>query len=89
MDKQTLKNTTTYGANNMTLVQLQAVLGQRVRIATDESLSYVRRQQEAEISRDVASLAKQMINNADVILRVNKLVSEGKLKNEAVTDLVG
>lgn len=89
MDNKTLKNNTTYGANNMTLVQLQAVLGRRVEIAQDESLSYARRNQEAEISRDIASLAKQMINNADVILRVNKLSGEGKLKNEAIIDIVG
>ena len=28
----------------------------------------------------VSSLAKQMINNADVVLRTEKLIAEGKLK---------
>ena len=35
-----------------------------------------------------ASLAKQMINNADVILRTDKLVAEGKLQHSNIEKLV-
>ena len=36
----------------------------------------------------VSSLAKQMINNADVVLRTEKLVAEGKLKESAIQGLI-
>lgn len=36
----------------------------------------------------VSSLAKQMINNADVVLRTEKLVAEGKLKDSAIQKMV-
>lgn len=51
----------------MTLTELQQVLGERIRLATDEKLSVEERRKEAEISMTVSSLAKQMINNADVV----------------------
>ena len=37
------------------------------------------RKKEQEKAEYVAKLAKQMINNADVILRSEKLVAEGRL----------
>lgn len=37
------------------------------------------RAKEAEISMAISSLAKHMINNADVVLRAEKLIGEGKL----------
>lgn len=47
------------------------------------------RKKECEKSEIIARLAKQMINNADVILRTDKLVSEGKLSNSAIKSVVG
>ena len=47
------------------------------------------RQAEMEKCDMVARMAKQMINNADVILRTNKLQDEGKLKNSAISKVVG
>ena len=73
----------------MTLVELQKILGERIRIATDKSLSVEERKVEAEISQTISSLAKQMINNADVVLRTDKLVAEGKLTNSNIQKLVG
>ena len=32
----------------------------------------------------IARLAKQMINNADVVLRTDKLISDGKLGKESI-----
>ncbi len=43
----------------MTLLELQEILGQRIKIAVDNTLSTAERMEEAEISRAVASLAKQ------------------------------
>ena len=42
----------------------------------------------AETAMTISSLAKQMINNADVILRTEKLVAEGKLHDSAIEKLV-
>ena len=64
----------------MTLVELQKVLGERIEIANNRDMDADTRKTENETSQVIASLAKQMINNADVVLRAEKLVSEGKLK---------
>ena len=64
----------------MTLVELQKVLGERIEIANNKDVDVETRKAENETSQVIASLAKQMINNADVVLRAEKLVSEGKLK---------
>lgn len=72
----------------MTLVELQKILGERIRIATDENMSVEDRKKEAEISQTISSLAKQMINNADVVLRTDKLTAEGKLQNSTIERLI-
>lgn len=72
----------------MTLIELQEILGERIRIATDENMSVEERKKEAEISQTISSLAKQMINNADVVLRTNKLAAEGKLQNSTIERLI-
>lgn len=73
----------------MTLLELQAILGERIRIAVNNDLSIEERKQETELSQTISSLAKQMINNADIVLRTNKLVAEGKLQNSAIERMVG
>ncbi len=73
----------------MTLIGLQKILGERIEIAMDKNLSIEERAREAEISQVISSLAKQMINNADVVLRSDKLVAEGKLINSNIQKLVG
>lgn len=67
----------------MTLVELQKVLGERIEIANNKEMSAEERKSENETSQVIASLAKQMINNADVVLRAEKLVAEGKLKKDS------
>lgn len=64
----------------MTLLELQKVLGERIEIANSKGVDAETRKTENETSQVIASLAKQMINNADVVLRAEKLVAEGKLK---------
>ena len=73
----------------MTLYDLQKVLGERIEITNDMALSDEERKKENEKSDIIARLAKQMINNADVILRTDKLIAEGKLKESTITKVVG
>lgn len=73
----------------MTLIELQKVLGDRIRIAVDTEMSIEDRTKETELSRTISSLAKQMINNADIVLRTNKLVADGKIKDSAIERMIG
>ena len=72
----------------MKLSELQNILGERILKLTDETLSSEQRKQEIEISQTISSLAKQMINNADVVLRTDKLISTGELKNSKIKDMI-
>lgn len=72
----------------MTLVELQHKLGEQIELLTDKDTPYSAKKSLAEISQTISSLAKQMINNADVVLRTEKLVAEGKLKESAIEKLV-
>ena len=73
----------------MTLIELQKILGERIALANDKTLTAEERKREAEISQTISSLAKQMINNADVVLRADKLVAEGVLVKSHIEKLVG
>lgn len=73
----------------MTLMQLQKILGERIAIAVDKDMPIEQRKQETELSQTISSLAKQMINNADIVLRTNKLVAEGKLRDSQIERMVG
>lgn len=73
----------------MTLIELQKILGDRIRIAIDKTLSQEERRKEAEISQTIASLAKQMINNADIVIRADRLRAEGKVQNDNISKMIG
>ena len=72
----------------MTLMELQKILGERIRIVSNTEMSMDEHKKEAELSQTISSLAKQMINNADVVLRTEKLVAEGKLENSNIEKLI-
>lgn len=73
----------------MTLVELQDVLGERIKITLDDNLSSEQRQIENEQSIIITNLAKQMINNGDLILRTEKLAAQNKsLHNSASMKLI-
>ena len=72
----------------MTLVELQKKLGEQIELISDKSLPISTRRNLAENAMTISSLAKQMINNADVVLRTEKLISEGKLKDSTIEKLV-
>lgn len=73
----------------MTLMELQKVLGERIAITNDMAMGEEERKKENEKSDMIARLAKQMINNADVILRTDKLIAEGKLQDSTIEKVVG
>ena len=51
-------------------------------------MDIAQRKEETEISQTIASLAKQMINNADIVLRAEKLMGEGKLVNSNIEKMI-
>lgn len=63
----------------MTLTELQKVLGDRIEIAVNAQLPIEERKAETDLSMTIATLAKQMINNADIVLRADRLRADGKL----------
>lgn len=67
----------------MTLLELQKILGARIEVTNNLSASDEELKKENEKSDMIARLAKQMINNADVVLRTDKLISENKLQKES------
>nr|DAM66140.1 MAG TPA: hypothetical protein [Caudoviricetes sp.] len=74
----------------MTLYELQKILGERIELTNKMDMSNEEAKKENEKSDMIARLAKQMINNADVVLRTDKLISEGKLNKEStVSKMVG
>lgn len=73
----------------MTLVDLQKVLGERIEVTNDMDMDNEERKKENDKSEIIARLAKQMINNADVILRTDKLRSECGLQNSTIDKIVG
>lgn len=79
----------------MTLIELQGILGENIKAlqelntegeGTDpEKVKMVYGKAEA-----IARIAKQMVNNADVVLRKDKLMADGKIgKESAISKLVG
>jgi hypothetical protein len=73
----------------MTLLELQNILGERIDIARNPDMPIEQRKQETDISQTISSLAKQMINNADIVLRTNKLVADGVIKNSTIEKMIG
>ena len=72
----------------MTLVELQGVLGDRIGVTLKE-MSPEERQIENEQSALIMNLAKQMINNGDLILRTEKLMAQSRnLHNSIAFKLV-
>lgn len=73
----------------MTLVNLQKVLGEQIETISDMAMDKEERKAAYEKADIIARLAKQMINNADVILRTDKLAGEGKISDSTIQKVVG
>lgn len=73
----------------MKMVELQEILGKRVEITLQEGQTPEERQTNNEDSALIMNLAKQMINNADLILRAEKLQAQNhSLKESIIMDLI-
>lgn len=72
----------------MTLHELQDKLGEQIDLLTDNTMSWERKAEVIKTSQVVSSLAKQMINNADVVLRTEKLISDGKLRGSKIEGML-
>lgn len=68
----------------MKLIELQQVLGDRISISLKKDMTPEQRQQENEQSHLIMGLAKQMINNGDLILRTEKLMAQTRALEESV-----
>ena len=72
----------------MTLLELQDVLGTQITRLTDDTLTAAEKSSILQASQAISSIAKQMINNADVVLRAEKLLNEGKLQNSKIEKML-
>jgi len=61
----------------MTLLELQDVLGGRINVMLSEMTAEERTVENAQTAL-IVEVAKQMINNGDLILRTEKLVAQSK-----------
>lgn len=75
----------------MTLVELQAVLGDRIRLHAEEDpdKSQTDRSEDLRTSDTIAKLAKQMINNADIMLRTDRAISKDGCVGSSLSQVVG
>lgn len=60
----------------MTLLELQEILGDRINVTLNTDLTPEERQTENEQSALIMNIGKQMINNADLILRAEKMAAQ-------------
>lgn len=70
--------------NMLTLVDLQTIIGSRILKTLEDDLTPEQRQIENEQSALVMGLAKQMINNGDLILRTEKLLAQNRNLTKSV-----
>lgn len=74
----------------MTLVEVQKVLGERIALTLKEDKTPEQRQEDNEQSALIMNIAKQMINNGDLILRIEKLAAQNRNLEKLVSyDLIG
>jgi hypothetical protein len=68
----------------MTLLELQKVLGDRINVTLNKELTTEERETENAQSALIVEVAKQMINNGDLILRTEKLASMNRALEHSV-----
>ena len=69
----------------MTMMELQDILAKVLNSVTDDSVSETDHQKAIINAEYTAKIAKQMINNADIILRTDKLSG----RNDRIDRVVG
>ena len=74
----------------MTLVDLHNVMGDRINVTLDDSLSTEQREIENEQTKIIIGVAKQMINNGKLILEYEKSLAQVKtLEHSVLKDMIG
>ena len=74
----------------VSLMQANAIMGDRMEMTLREDLTPEQRQEENEQSALILGFAKQVINLADVTLRAEKLMAQNKaLRDSRINALVG
>lgn len=74
----------------ISLMEANAIMGERIRTTLRTDLSPEQRQEENEQSAMVLGFAKQVINLADVTLRAEKLMAQNKaLRDSRINALIG
>ena len=69
----------------MTMLELQNVLSEVLTNLVDNTRSPIQHQKDLQTAEYTAKISKQMINNADVILRTDKLSQ----KHDRIDKIVG
>ena len=73
----------------MTQLELQQLLGEEIKkIYGSENMPRDTQIKVLDTAAAISSLAKQMINNADVVLRAEKLENDGKLRNSEIISMI-
>ena len=72
------------------LTELHDILGERIKVTLKEDMSAEQRQVENEQSRIIMELGKQIINNADIIMRNETLKARNRdLTHSIMDELIG
>lgn len=72
----------------MTLTELQDKLGTQIELLTSSQLTGEEKAELISSAQTISSLAKQMINNADVVLRAEKLIHGTDLKGTKIEQML-
>lgn len=74
----------------ITLLELQNIFGERIKLTLDNDKDKEEKEIEYEQTRMVLELGKQMINNADIIMRRDTLLAKiGHLEESKIDTLIG
>ena len=74
----------------MTLIELHDVMGSRINVTLNDTLTQEEREIENEQTKIVIGIAKQMINNGKLILEYEKALAQAKtLKHSVLADIIG
>ena len=78
-----------YTASVMTQLELQQLLGAELKkVWNSEVMPRETQVKVLDTAAAISSLSKQMINNADIILRTEKLVGEDRLKKSTIVKMI-
>ena len=74
----------------ITLTELHDILGERIKLTLRDDLTSEQRQIENEQSKIIMELGKQIINNADIIMRNETMKARNRnLTSSVMDELIG